>query len=256
MATVTVAALAWVVWLRLGPPKFGEPPAVGSVAPPLRLLDVETGEPLVLLGLRGKVVWVVFWSADSPSARGDLARLDRAYRRLRGFSRFMMMAAAVEATEPDRVDAVLAAAKGTPPVYLASPETRRAFGAGELPLHVLIDEEGLVAAVATGMSPDVLSRLGDQAERRLDDLEPLGRARFARADPPHLDIPPNLIDPLDLPSPVVGLSGAGFFRFPPPVAGEGQGGGRRYGFRGLSLHPGLPTRWAEGTKSRDPMAPG
>jgi hypothetical protein len=53
-----------------------------------------------------------------------------------------------------------------------------------LPLHVLIDESGCVAAVAHGRDNSSLSRLADQAERWLDDMEPLGRTRFAMAVPP------------------------------------------------------------------------
>ena len=66
MVVVTAAALLGAAWLRTRRPTTDEPPAVGALAPPLRLLDLDTLEPVVLVGLRGKVVWVVFWSADSP----------------------------------------------------------------------------------------------------------------------------------------------------------------------------------------------
>ena len=82
MVVVTAASLLGAAWLRTRRPPENEPPAVGALAPPLRLLDLETSEPIVLVGLRGKVVWVVFWSADSPSAQiepgGDRARLELA----------------------------------------------------------------------------------------------------------------------------------------------------------------------------------
>ena len=67
MIVVTVASLLGTVWLRTWRQPRDEPPAVGALAPPLRLLDLETLEPVVLVGVRGKVVWVVFWSADSAS---------------------------------------------------------------------------------------------------------------------------------------------------------------------------------------------
>src|SRR5947209_5634195 len=76
MAAVVVAALGGAAWLRFGPPAAPEPPAAGKAAPALRLLDAHTSEPLVLLGLRGKVVWVTFWSAAPPHGAADLAALE------------------------------------------------------------------------------------------------------------------------------------------------------------------------------------
>ena len=55
---------------------------------------------------------------------------------------------------------------------------------GSLPLHLLIDESGRIAALARGGDDAMLTRLADQAERWLDELEPLGRTWFARLEPP------------------------------------------------------------------------
>ena len=129
MVVVTVASLLGAAWLRTRRLPENEPPAVGALAPPLRLLDLETSEPIVLVGLRGKVVWVVFWSADSPSGRSSLAAIEPAWSSLKAQGRFAMVAAAVEADHPDRVRAAVAASGVKLPVYLASAETRRRFGA-------------------------------------------------------------------------------------------------------------------------------
>jgi hypothetical protein len=182
VALATVVALSWLGW-RFGPGRAAEPPGIGAVPPPLRLLDADTGEPLVLLGLKGKVVWVAFWSAASASGRSDLSALGRVWDRLKARSRFAMVAVAVDGDPPDRLREALAASRSRPPTYRATPETRRAFGATgrDLPIHLLIDETGRVAAVARGGGPDTLARLAEQAERRLDELNPLGDARFARS---------------------------------------------------------------------------
>jgi hypothetical protein len=178
MAMVTSVALVWAAWLRFGPEGPAEPPAIGSQSPPLRLLDPETTEPLVLLGLRGRVVWVTFWTTGSPS---DVAGLDRVWRRLRGRRQFSMVAAAVDNPPPGRVRAAVGQPKSGLPVYLATPETCRAFGAASrnLPLHLLIDERGRVGALARGSGNEILSRLSAQAERWLDAMEPLGDTHFA-----------------------------------------------------------------------------
>ena len=102
---------------------------MGVEAPPLRLIDPETSEPIVLAGLNDKVVWVVFWSAASPSGRSCLAELESASRRLRMHRRFAMVAAAVELDDPAKVQAAAREAGFQPPVYLAGPETRRRFHA-------------------------------------------------------------------------------------------------------------------------------
>ncbi len=65
MLAVTLAALAGTAWMRFGRPAASEgtTAAIGVPAPPLRLIDPATSEPVVLLGLNNKVVWAVFWSA-------------------------------------------------------------------------------------------------------------------------------------------------------------------------------------------------
>ena len=181
MAIATALALGWFVWNRLEPSAQPDPPKVGAVPPRLRLVDPETGEPLVLFGLRGKVVWITFWSMDAGPSRTLLDELGKAETRLHARGRFSMIAVAAE---PDRAQAVRAAAraaKGSVPVYLATPETLRAYGVapGQLPLHLLIDDDGRVGVIAQGADPNTISRLAHQAEAWLDALEPFGGARFA-----------------------------------------------------------------------------
>lgn len=182
MALVAGVAVAWTVWIRFGSDADVEPPRVGAAFPPLRLLDANTAQPVVLFGLRGRVVWVTFWSASSPSG---LAELDRVWDRLGSRRGFSMVAAAVDAPSAGRIRTLVDRAKTSLPVYLAAPETRRAFGvtARNVPLHLLIDESGQVGAVAQGASRDTFARLVAQAERWLDEMEPLGKTRFA-SNPP------------------------------------------------------------------------
>ncbi len=182
MALVATVILAWAGWLRFGPPPAPETPAVGAPAPALKLLDPATREPLVLLGLRGKVVWVTLFSTDRTPGASDLAALERVWKRFRTRPRFAMAALAVEADRPDRLHEAVARSGATLPTYLATPETSRAFGVDptHLPLHVLIDPTGRVAAVALGGGASTLGRLAGQAERCLIEVEPSAKTRFAR----------------------------------------------------------------------------
>lgn len=183
MAAITVAALLGAFWFRAVPSKVLRPLVVGDIAPPLHLLDLNTSEPLVLAGLRGKVVWMVFWAADSSSGRSIWAELERASGQLKGHRRFTLVTAAVEADQPGRVRAVVNQIETELPVYLADPETRRRYRAEQAdpPLHILIDAEGRVAAIARGAGRQTIERMADLAKRLADELDPLGATRFARA---------------------------------------------------------------------------
>ncbi len=178
MALITSVALAWTAWLWLEQDGRTEPPAMGSKMPALRLLDLETAEPLVLVGLRGKVLWISFWSEAKPP---DLAALQAASASLRSRKKFALIVAATDAGSTDRFRRVIAEAKVELPVYLASPETTRRFGAErrETPLHVLVDQFGHVGAVAQGLGPETLGRLAHHAQEWLDELEPPTNSRFA-----------------------------------------------------------------------------
>ena len=94
----------------LGPGTPPEAPGIGSLLPPVRLLDLQTNEPSLLVGARGKVVWVVFWSAGSSSSRSLLPRLEAAWKRLKLHRGFTLVAAA-DATGRDQVRAELAQAR-------------------------------------------------------------------------------------------------------------------------------------------------
>ncbi|MDR3638487.1 MAG: hypothetical protein P4L84_32080, partial [Isosphaeraceae bacterium] len=100
MAVATATALTWFAWERLKPAPPPDPPKVGAVPPTLRLIDPATDEPLLLFGLRGKVVWVTFWSAEAAASRALLDDLGKAEKRLHARGRFSMVAVAVDRDPP------------------------------------------------------------------------------------------------------------------------------------------------------------
>jgi hypothetical protein len=185
MAAVTIVALLTFVWFRIGSSTSGKPLAVGDPAPLLWLVDLDSSEPSPVLGLKGKVVWIVFWSAEAPDAPQSLAAIAHASSKLRAHRRFNMFTAAVGAAKPDRVRAAASQSGAALPIQLASADSIRRFGAenADPPLHVLIDEDGRVIALARGAGHSTLDRLAEQAERRLDELDPQGTTRFALQEP-------------------------------------------------------------------------
>ena len=100
LGLMTLVVVGWTAWLRFSPRSRPEPPAVGQALPPLRLLDLKTSEPMILLGSKGKVTWLVFWSANSPSESTGLARLEAVWTRLKWHRRLTMVAAAINLPEP------------------------------------------------------------------------------------------------------------------------------------------------------------
>ena len=180
MACVATIAILWAAWSRFGPAAAPEPPKLGARLPALKLIDPETNEPVLLLGLRDKVVWVTFWSAAAPEARSDLIDLERVWKRFKPREKFAMVAVAIDAESAGPVLAIVGASKVSLPVYLAAPETRKRFGADvvKLPLHLLVEETGKIAAVAQGRDGSTFARLAEQARQRLDRIDPLGNTRF------------------------------------------------------------------------------
>jgi hypothetical protein len=181
MATVTVAALLGAAWFRSGSFTTQRPLAVGDQAPLVQLVDLDSSEPMLLAGLKGKVVWIVFWSAKDPTAASSLAAIARASNPVRMHRRFTLVTAAVDSGEPDRVRAVANQSGAELPVYLATPDSVHRFAAekADPPLNVLIDALGQVIAIARGAGQATLDRIALQAKRQLDELDPQGNTRFA-----------------------------------------------------------------------------
>ncbi len=183
LALVTLVLVGWTAWLRFGPASRPEPPVVGQALPPLRLLDIETAEPLVLLGARGKVTWIVFWSAGSPSGRAGLSKLEGVWKRLKSHRRFAMVTAAVNSDQPERVRAALAEIHAAVPAYIAGPETLRRFDAemADPPLHLLVDGDGRIAALVRSAGQDAINRLAERVQRWLEEIDPMGNTLFAES---------------------------------------------------------------------------
>jgi hypothetical protein len=94
-----------------------------------------------------------------------------------------MVAAAVDTDQPARVRAAVAESQIKLPVYLATAENVRQYGAGagSPPLHILIDADGQIAAIAREAGPQTIERIAGQAVRLLEELGPPDDTRFAGA---------------------------------------------------------------------------
>jgi hypothetical protein len=178
---VTATALLGAAWLRYGSHPADEPLTVGAKVPPLQILDLETSEPLVLLGLSGKVVWITFWSVESASAPSSLKALEQASKKLAGHRLFRQVLAAVEKGKAGKIRATLHSNEIGLSAYTASPTLLRQFGVSSADslFHVLIGTDGRILALSRGDDESTLDRLAAMAQRRLDEIDPQGTTRFA-----------------------------------------------------------------------------
>lgn len=175
MALAASTALVWVAWDWFAPRPIGPPLKVGAPAPPLVLNDPETGESATIWNRPRHVLWVAFWSPDGPHSGAELEAIRRVWRRLEGRPPFAMVVVVSPGSKTDWRSVVGDQAEG-PPVLLAGDGSLRAFGVRSPPMHFLIDDRGLVVAVAgVADRPTSLERLAEQAEGLLDAIAPVDR---------------------------------------------------------------------------------
>lgn len=186
LGLVTLALVVATAWLRLGPGLWPAPPTVGSPLPPTRLERLRDDEQLLLLGMEGRVTWLVFLSAESVEGRALLPQLESVWKKLLPTKRFALVAAAVDQSVPGRLRTALAEyqGEGRLPLYLAGRDARRGFGVdgADPPWHFLVDPEGRIATIARGSGKETIDRLAKQANRWLESLAPLDAPHYARVD--------------------------------------------------------------------------
>lgn len=179
LAVLTIALIVGAAGLRFGPGVFSGPIRVGEPMPPTRLTGLHEPDSRLLLGVEGRVLWLVFVSTEGAGAGPILPELETAWKTLRTNHRFGMAVAAVDPSGPDRARQALVSYKGRLPLYLGG-DAPRSFGVdpGGGPWHFLIDPHGRVAAVARGSGADTVRRLSRMASDWLDAMSPAADVRF------------------------------------------------------------------------------
>jgi hypothetical protein len=134
----------------------------------------------LLLGMEGRILWLVFLPGEPSEAAPVLPELVAAWDRLKDDPRFGMAVAATDPLGVEHAGAALESYRGKLPLYLAGGDVPRSFGvetSGD-PWHFLVDPHGRVAAVARGSGRATVDRLAKMAADWLDGLAPLPAARF------------------------------------------------------------------------------
>lgn len=155
-----IGSLVFVAVMAFGAPRFmggmgGESALVGQPAPDFAAEIVAgegTGDRVAISSLRGHVVMLDFWASWCPPCRESLPILGRVAARHEGLTTF---AVNVESDQPPaRVVAAHRALGILVPTLLDRDyAAQSAFGVEVLPTLVLIDREGIVRHVSTGV-PD------------------------------------------------------------------------------------------------------
>lgn len=107
------------------------------------------GRDFHLAAQRGKVVFINFWATWCLPCRAEMPMMERLWRRHRAHS-FAMLAVSIDSA-PSTVPPFIAQQGFTFPVTLdAGQELARAYGLRGLPMSVIVDPAGNVAALAIG----------------------------------------------------------------------------------------------------------
>jgi peroxiredoxin len=113
------------------------------------MATLEDGKTFQLSAQRGKVVFINFWATWCLPCRTEMPMMENLWRRHRARS-FVMLAVSTDST-PSAVPPFIVQQGFTFPVTLdAGQELARAYGLRGLPMSVIVDPAGNVAAVAIG----------------------------------------------------------------------------------------------------------
>jgi cytochrome c biogenesis protein CcmG/thiol:disulfide interchange protein DsbE len=135
------------LWLAPGP---GQGSAlVGASAPPLELPDL-AGRTLSLASLRGKAVVLNFWATWCPPCKEELPAFGGAWRASRGRC-IEIVGVTEESTRDDALAEVKRMDVPFPVVMDSEGTVARAYGVTGYPRTYVIDAEGTVRKIFTGM---------------------------------------------------------------------------------------------------------
>lgn len=113
------------------------------------MATLENGKAFQLSSQRGKVVFINFWATWCLPCRAEMPMMERLWRRHRARS-FVLLAVSTDSA-PSAVPPFIAQQGFTFPVTLdAGQELARAYGLRGLPMSVIVDPIGNVAALAIG----------------------------------------------------------------------------------------------------------
>ena len=124
---------------------------LGHKAAPLdfTLKDVNTGKPVRLSSLRGKVVVVNFWSTACPACREELPTLQKLWRKMKGMD--VAVLTVHIGGDAEKVRAFLKEKGVNMPVLLDDGENvAKSWGALHLPVTYVLNPDGKLAFVAYG----------------------------------------------------------------------------------------------------------
>jgi cytochrome c biogenesis protein CcmG/thiol:disulfide interchange protein DsbE len=129
---------------------------VGKPAPDFMLEAVgpeNHGDRVTLSSLRGKAVVLAFWASWCGPCRAEAPSLDRLSRRLAD-QNVVVLGVNTSDTRPSAQQFAKAARLSYPLVFDADGEVASAYGVSSLPTLVVVDKDGRVAAVRSGLTDE------------------------------------------------------------------------------------------------------
>lgn len=129
---------------------------VGKPAPDFTLASIDpdgAGDRVTLSSLKGKAVILAFWASWCGPCRAEAPSLDRLSKRLAD-QNVVVLGVNTSDTKANAMQFARSAALSYPLVFDADSEVSGSYGVSSLPTIVIVDKDGKIAAVRSGLSDE------------------------------------------------------------------------------------------------------
>lgn len=125
-------------------------PNVGDLAPDFELKDATTGQPVSLLSLRGKPVWLNFWASWCQGCKDEMPIIESVYQKYRPSG---IQVVGIDVQESPETVLGFISSNGFNWTFLLDNDgkTTDRFFVNGLPYHVFIGPDGVIKAIHPGV---------------------------------------------------------------------------------------------------------
>lgn len=153
------------IWVQQGLMKIGlfkpklEQPAAAPAAeattedkaPVTAVFSDDAGQPVDILDLKGKVVFLNFWATWCPPCKAEMPSIQKLVEKFKGNDKVVFMLVEIE-HEKDKAHAFLKDNKLKLPIYYPESEIPSEWLGQSIPTTVILDKDGRIAARHEGMA--------------------------------------------------------------------------------------------------------
>jgi len=120
-------------------------------APVTAVFSDDAGQPVDILDLKGKVVFLNFWATWCPPCKAEMPSIQKLVEKFKGNDKVVFMLVEIE-HEKDKAHAFLKDNKLKLPIYYPESEIPSEWLGQSIPTTVILDKDGRIAARHEGMA--------------------------------------------------------------------------------------------------------